>query len=64
MTPDCIYDVLGFDPLGFVEEARAHMKDMPRVIQRDYLAAALDKIEHAAKVLEREITVEARHGDR
>jgi hypothetical protein len=46
---------LGFDPLGFVEEARAHLKDMPRVIQRDYLAAALDKLEHAAKVLEREV---------
>lgn len=38
-------EALGHDPLGFIEEARAHAADMPAVIQRDYLYAALGKIE-------------------
>lgn len=41
-------EALGDYPLDFVAEARAHADDMPACIQRDYLYAALNKIERAA----------------
>lgn len=41
-------EAIGFDPMGFVEEARMHLKQMPNVVQRDYLRAALEKIERTA----------------
>jgi hypothetical protein len=45
---DRMREALGFDPLDFVAEGRLHALDMPRCIQRDYLNAALDRIECAA----------------
>ena len=46
-----LVEAAGYDPLGFVAEARMHAKDMPCVIQRDYLNAALDKLERIGTVL-------------
>lgn len=44
-------EALGYDPIDFVAEARGHLVDMPKCIQRDYLRLALEKIERAAKAL-------------
>jgi len=44
-------DALGFDPNDFVEEARGHLADMPKCIQRDYLRLALEKIEAVTAAL-------------
>lgn len=50
-TGDAVREALGFDPEGLVAEARVHMKDMPKCIQRDYLRLALEKIERVAAAL-------------
>lgn len=52
-------EALGYDPAGFVAEAKGHLVDMPRCIQRDYLRLALEKIDRLYAALDTSAATEA-----
>jgi hypothetical protein len=51
LREEVIAEALGCEPEDFIAEARLHAKDMPRCIQRDYLNAALNKLERLLAAL-------------